>query len=107
MTTFLFSYRMPAGNQPGRPGAAAAWGAFFEGIGPSLLDPGNPVFDSATLGNCETGGARLSGFSLVTADDLEAAVAMASQCPALDQGGGVEIGVITEIYRDKRLTAQD
>lgn len=107
MTTFLYSYRMPADYRLGRPPAAAAWRAFLEGMGSSLVDPGNPVVDSATLGDCETGSARLGGFSLVTADDLDAAVAMASRCPVLDQGGGVEIGVITEIFRDKRLIAQD
>ncbi len=107
MTTFLYSYRLPADYQPGRPEAVAAWRAFFEGLGSSLADPGNPVFESATLGNCGTGSAQLAGFSLITADDLQAAAAMAKRCPVLDEGGGVEVGVITEIYRDKRLIAQD
>ena len=31
---------------------------------------------------------------------------MAKACPAVANGGGVEVGVITEIYPDKRLIAQ-
>jgi hypothetical protein len=103
MTTFLYSYRMPVNYTPGRPGAVEAWTTFFEGLGSHLVDPGNPVFESTTLGTCGTDAVRFGGFSLVTADDLETAVTMAKGCPVLEAGGGVEIGVITEIYRDNRL----
>ena len=53
MTTFLISYRMPRNFVPGRPGAVGAWMSFFDGMGDGLLDRGNPVFESGTLGNCE------------------------------------------------------
>ncbi len=102
MTMFLFSYRSPAGYQP-RPDTRDEWRSFFEGMGANLADPGNPVFESTTLGAGGSGTTRLGGYSLVTADDLDAAVAMAKGCPFLAQGGGVEIGVITETYRDKKL----
>jgi hypothetical protein len=101
MMTFLFSYRSPADYQP-RPDTRDAWSSFFEGMGTNLVDRGNPVFESTTLGTCESDTVRLGGYSLVTADDLDAAVAIAKACPFLSQGGGVEIGVITEIYRDKQ-----
>ena len=107
MTTFLFSYRMPVDYKPGRSGAMEAWGTFFESIGPDLVDPGNPVFESSALGTCDTDRVRLGGFSLVTAEDLGAAVTLAKTCPILAEGGGVEIGLITEIYHDKRLVARD
>jgi hypothetical protein len=32
---------------------------------------------------------------LITADDLDAAVALAEQCPILKQGGGVDLGELT------------
>jgi hypothetical protein len=107
MTTYLFSYRMPADYTPGRPGIHEAWQSFFEGIGSSLVDPGNPTFESTELGTCESATTRLGGFSLVTADDFEAAVAIAKACPALAEGGGVEVGAVTEIYPSNRLIAQD
>lgn len=106
MTTYLFSYRMPTDYKPGNPDAAKAWGSYFEGIGSNLVDTGNPTFESTALGSCESSTTRLGGFSLVAADDLEGAVAIAEACPALANGGGVEVGVITEIYTDKRLIAQ-
>jgi hypothetical protein len=107
MTTFLFSYRMPTDYTPGNPDAAKAWGSFFEGIGSQLVDVGNPTFESTSLGTCDSSTTHLGGFSLVTADDLEAAVAMAKASPAVANGGGVEVGVITEIYPDKRHIDQD
>ena len=71
-------------------------------MGANLADPGNPVVESTRLGTCESGMGRLGGYSLVTADGLDAAVAMAKACPFIWQGGGVEIGVITEIYGPKQ-----
>ena len=102
MTTFLFSYRMPEDYTPGRGDAVAAWNAWFEEMGASLVDRGNPVFESAALGNCGAG-TTPGGYSLVTADDLEEAVALAKGCPALAEGAGVEVGVITELNRGTRL----
>jgi hypothetical protein len=97
MTTFLFSYRTPKGSVPGGSDAVAAWTAWFEEMGNSVSDRGNPVFESASLGNCgaDTG---LGGYSLITAEDLDTALALAKGCPVLREGaGGVEVGVITEV----------
>ena len=96
MTTFLFSYRMPNGFVPGRPDAVAAWAAWFEEMGNSVSDRGNPVFESVSLGNSGNN-TRLGGYSLITAEDLDTALSLAKGCPALQEGGGVEVGVITEV----------
>ena len=96
MAKFVFTYRMPAGYVPGRPGTMAAWTAWFESMGESLAGIGNPVIESAELGNCGPG-TRLGGYSFVTAGDLESAVAIAKRSPALDAGGVVELGMVTEI----------
>jgi len=69
----------------------AAWTAWFESMGAHLVNIGQPVFERGTLGNCAAD-TVLGGYSLVTADDLEAAVALAMGCPFLDQDGGVEVG---------------
>ena len=97
MSTFLFSYRMPTGYTPGRPEALDAWNAWFEGLGARVVTRGNPVFESTSLADCGAG-TTLGGYSIVTADDLESAVAMAKGCPALrNPGAGIEVGVITEV----------
>jgi hypothetical protein len=98
MTTFLFSYRMPKAYVPGRPDAVAAWTAWFEEMGSSVKDRGNPVFESASLGNCGDD-TSLGGYSIVTAEDLDAALVLAKDCPALREGAGIEVGVITELAR--------
>ncbi len=98
MAKFVFSYRMPKDYTPGRPESVAAWTAWFEGMGASVTDPGQPVSQSATLGECGDD-TRLGGYSLITADDLDAALALAKGCPALQEGAGVEVGMIAELDR--------
>jgi uncharacterized protein YndB with AHSA1/START domain len=106
MPTFVLTYRMPTDYVPGRPDTVAAWTAWFESMGDSITDIGNPVFESAELGNCGSG-TRLGGYSFVTADDLESAVAVAKGSPAIDAGGGVEVGVVTVLHLDPASGGQD
>ncbi len=94
MPTFVFAYRMPAAYVPGGPGTMAAWAAWFDSMGESLSDRGNPVFESARLGNCGEG-TRLGGYTFINAEDLESAAALAKGSPALQAGGGVEVGAVT------------
>ncbi len=75
----------------GSPEGMAAWNAWFDGLGAHLADRGNPVVRRAVLGDAATM-TVLGGYSLVTADDLDAALALAASCPALADGGGVEVG---------------
>jgi hypothetical protein len=95
MPKFLFSYRM-ANNYTGGPEAMEAWGRFFDTIGSNVIDKGNPVFEATSLGNCGAD-THVGGYTFVTAEDLESAVAIAKGAPALAHGGGVEVGEITEI----------
>lgn len=101
VSTFLFSYRSPKDYQPG-PKARQAWAAYFSSIGANLLERGNPVFESASLGVSESGAQCLGGYSIIVADDLAAAIAIAKDCPILLQGGVVEVGLITETDGDER-----
>jgi hypothetical protein len=91
MSQFLFAYRAPKNYKAGSQDAMAAWNAWFESMGANLVDLGNPVVERSTLGNCATDSV-LGGYSLITADDLEAAVSLARGCPFLAQGGGIEVG---------------
>jgi hypothetical protein len=40
-------------------------------------------------------GTRLGGYTVITAADLDAAVALAARCPVLEHGGAVEVGELT------------
>jgi hypothetical protein len=105
MPAFVFTYRIPTDYVPGRPDTMAAWTAWFASMGDSLSDRGNPVFESAELGNCGKG-TRLGGYSFVTADDLDSALALAKGSPALDAGGGLEVGVVTVLHADSPSSGQ-
>ncbi|ETX00178.1 MAG: hypothetical protein ETSY2_39580 [Candidatus Entotheonella gemina] len=74
----------------------AAWGAWFGGLGEAVLDGGNPIAMTKTVasnGSVSDGGGvnPLSGYSLVQADSIDAAVEMAKGCPILASGGSVEV----------------
>jgi hypothetical protein len=74
----------------------AAWGTWMEGLGAALTDPGNAFGNSTTVGSDGStspgGGANpASGYSLLEADSLEAAVTLAKGCPILSAGGSVEV----------------
>ena len=96
MPKFVFAYH--GGKKPESPeeGAQvmAAWSAWFEKLGGAVVDPGNPVSISKTVsaaGVADNGGANpLSGYSIVNADNIEAAIEMAKGCPILD-AGSVEV----------------
>src|SRR5258708_37539124 len=83
MSTFVFIYRAPKNYTP-TDDAIVQWNAWFESMGDSVVDRGNRVVDTSTLGR----GAPdtvLGGYSLVSADDLEAAIALAKGCPILER----------------------
>jgi hypothetical protein len=99
---YLIANRAPKGYRDSAE-SFAAWNAWFDRLGDSLMDRGNPVSgERASLGNCGSD-TELGGYTLVAADSLEAAIALASGCPRLEVGGGVEIGRLTILNEGKSL----
>lgn len=96
MPTFVLTYRNPARYTPS-PETRAAWTAWFESMGAQLVDQGKPAIARAALGNCNPDTTELGGYSLIQADDLQAAAAVARGCPHLDRAGGVEVGQLGEV----------
>lgn len=79
-----------------------AWGAWFGGLGAAVADGGNPTGRAVTVNadgsTAEGGGANpLTGYSLINADDMDAALQMAKGCPVLDSGGSVEVAEAVEM----------
>lgn len=96
MSKFIFAYHGGQKPETEAEGAAvmARWHAWFEAMGEAVIDRGNPVGLSTTVseaGVVNDGGANpLSGFSIIEADDLETAIALAKNCPIIGSGS-VEI----------------
>lgn len=92
MPEFVFAYH--GGEMPETPEEGAKlmerWNIWMQGLGDALIEPGNPVGKSWTVsanGVEHNGGSNpLSGYSVVSADSMEAAVAMVKGCPHLDSG---------------------
>jgi hypothetical protein len=89
MASFLFVHHFPKGFQ-GSPETAAAAVAWFDKLAPNLAGRTDRAAEPRRLGDC---GAvpDLSAYELITADDLEAAVALASDWALLGRGGGIEV----------------
>lgn len=100
MRKFVFAYRVPKDYQPGGE-SRKAWEAWIESLSSSRVDTGHGVVATRTLGKLDAG-TRLGGYSLVTAEDMEAAAALAAGCPAIQLGGGVEIGAVPELTETPR-----
>jgi hypothetical protein len=98
MANYVFSYRVPSDYAPGAE-TAAEWQAWFGGMGSALVDFGHAVTDYASLGEVGGSGSRMVGYSVVSAEDLDTALALAKDCPALRVGGGVEVGPVMEAAR--------
>ena len=77
----------------GSPESVAAWTDWFDSLGADLADTGHGIVQSAALGNIGAD-TRLGGYSIVTADDFDAAMELAKGCPALGMGAGVEVGQV-------------
>lgn len=104
MPNFILAYhggKMPQTPEEGAK-AMAQWESWFGSIGDSIIDPGNPVGMSKTVsanGVADDGGTNpISGYSIITAHDIDAAVALAQGCPMVADGSGnVEVAEVHQM----------
>ena len=100
MANFVFLYTgggdMPA-TEAEQAAVLQAWGAWYEKLGSAVVDGGNPF--TPTAKNISSDGAvhdgpvgtMATGYSIISADSLNAAVAMAKGCPVLQGGGQISV----------------
>src|SRR5688572_28409229 len=73
----------------------AAWTGWFGQLGSAVVDGGNPFGPSASISSDKqvSNGASsgLTGYSILKADNLQAATEMAMGCPILSDGGTIEV----------------
>ena len=71
----------------------AAWSGWYGQLGENIVDGGNPFGARQTIASdgsvSDAGGS--TGYTLITASDLGAAIEMAKGCPVLANGGNVEV----------------
>lgn len=98
MTNFVLVYTggtMPEGEED-RASVMAAWGAWYEGMGAAVVDGGNPFGASKTVsGSGVSDGAASSpaatGYTVIVAESLDAAVAKVEDHPHIKYGGQVSV----------------
>ncbi len=103
MSNYIIAYH--GGNEPENPeeGAKhmAKWQAWVDGLGDAAVNPGTPLGKSrivSSSGVSDDGGPTpRSGFSVVKADSLDAALEMAKACPFLETGGTLEVAEMMEM----------
>jgi hypothetical protein len=103
MSEYIIAYH--GGKKPESPedGARhmAKWKAWVSDLGDAVVNPGTPLGPSKTVssdGVADDGGPNpLSGFSIVRADSMDAAIDMAKACPTLDLGGTLEVAQVMKM----------
>lgn len=85
---------MPASEEQ-RQAELAAWGTWYGTLGQAVVDGGNPFGPSAAVAANGTvsqdAPSGLTGYTILTADNLAAASDMAKGCPILKNGGSIEV----------------
>jgi hypothetical protein len=72
----------------------AAWTSWFGTLGDALVDGGNPASHTKTIGadgSVSDDPSGPSGYSIIKADSLDAAVGLAKGCPVLQGGASIQV----------------
>lgn len=98
MPKFLLAYHggEMAETEDEQAAVMAAWGAWMEGLGSALKDPGNPAGATKTIESdgsvAEDGGANpVTGYSILEAGSLDEAVRLSNDNPIFQSGGSIEV----------------
>ena len=102
MNKYVFVYRGGKKFKSHEEGAKhmEKWGAWVNGLGDASVNRGTPFRKSKTVnsgGVSDTDGPPLTGYSVVKADNLDAALKMAKACPHLDIGGSIVVAEVMEM----------
>ena len=96
MANYVLVYH--GGGMPETPDEGArvmkAWTDWFAAIGGALVDGGNPASRTRTIGadgSVSDDASGPSGYSIIKADSLDAAVRIAKGCPVLASGASIQV----------------
>lgn len=102
MTQFVIVYL--GGNQPSSPEEAkkhfSKYMEWLSLLGDSVVIPTMPLKNTSTVssdGSIREGGrSAMSGFSIIKADSMHAALLIAQSCPFLEIGGTLEVSELMQ-----------
>lgn len=103
MKQFVFVYL--GGNQPSDPEEAnrhiSKYMQWLTSLADAVVIPTIPLKDTNTVnpdGTVREGGSNaMSGFSIIKADSMQAALAIAQDCPFLEIGGSLEVSELMQM----------
>ncbi len=103
MPQYVISYiggDKPASEEEGK-AHMAKYMAWISGLGESAVSPMNPFARTHTItpdGEVSAGSKiSMSGYTIVAADSIEAAIVIAKDCPFLDVGGTLEVSELMQM----------
>jgi len=74
---------------------------WLSALGNSAISPANPLKDTSTVNSdgSVTSGSKtsMSGFTIIEADSMEAALSIAKSCPFLEIGGSLEVSELIQM----------
>ena len=103
MAQFVFVYL--GGNQPSSPEEAkkhfSKYTEWLSALGDSIVSPAIPLKNTSTVSSDGTvregGSSAMSGFTIIKADSMEAALSIAQACPFLEIGGSLEVSELMQM----------
>jgi hypothetical protein len=103
MPRYMITYL--GGDQPSSPEEGkqhmAKYMDWLSSLGDSAVSPANPLKNTSTVnpdGTVTTGGStRMSGYTIIEVDSMDAALSIAKSCPFLDIGGSLEVSELVEM----------
>ena len=100
MPNYLLAYH-GGGTPEGEEAQAAvmqAWNDWLDETGDAILDLGNPVGDARIINaDGSVSANNVTGYSIIEADDMDDAIAIAKGCPILADGGSVEVAELVDM----------
>ena len=107
MSQYIMTYL--GGDQPSSPEEGkqhfSKYMDWLSSLGDSVVSPANPLKNTSTVnsdGTVTTGGmTSMSGFTIIEADSIEAALSIAKSCPFLDIGGSLEVSELMQMPSQK------
>ena len=103
MLQFVMTYL--GGNHPSTPEEGrqhfARYMQWLGSLGDSAISPANPLANTQTVsadGSVKAGGSTaMSGFTIIEAESMDAALEAARSCPFLEIGGSLEVSELMQM----------